>query len=278
MGRGRWVVCSDAMRAEVERRRHLAEEIESALERGEFAVHYQPQFDGQGERLMGLAALVRWHHPTRGLLLPSKFVEVAEELNLVDRIDGLVFVRAVEDLRAWDAAGLDVPRVSVNVSARRLNTPDLIPQVRACAPAPGRLVFEVLESVYLDRRSPHMSWNLDALKEMGIEIEIDDFGTGHSSISSVLAIHPARLKVAREIIQAFVDQPGESSLCDAVVALGRALGVGLIAEGVETQAQLLAVRQMGFDMIQGFALGEPMPAAELAGFLARRRQLSVLPG
>jgi EAL domain-containing protein (putative c-di-GMP-specific phosphodiesterase class I) len=219
---------------------------------------------------VGVEALVRWNHPRRGLLMPAKFVEVAEELKLVDRIDGIVCNRAVADLRLWDNRGLVVPKVSVNVSARRLNTPDLIAQVTALAPPPGRLVFEILESVYLDRRSQHMTWNLDALAELGIEIEIDDFGTGHNSISSVLAIQPARLKVAREIIQAFADHRAQSSLVEAVVALGRSLGVGLVAEGVETQAQLRAVREMGFDMIQGFALAEPMPAGDLAGFLERR--------
>ncbi|MEO1679428.1 MAG: EAL domain-containing protein [Pseudomonadota bacterium] len=267
-GRGRWVAFGPEMRSEAEARRRIADELYEALDRCEFVAHYQPQYDPGGTRIVGLEALARWQHPRRGLLLPADFIEIAEEVALVDQIDQQILRRAIADIAVWQAAGHTVPTVAVNVSAKRLNSPGLMQDLHCMKIPHGQIAFEVLETAYLDRAAGTVLWNLDGLADMGIEIEIDDFGTGRASIASVLALRPARLKVAREIVQAFADEGANRALLSAIVGMGNSLGVGLVAEGVETDAQFRMLAGMGFEKLQGFAFSPARPSDDIAAMLA----------
>ena len=262
-GKGQYAVFNSDMRKDVEHRKAVADDLIEAIENRQFVSYYQPQFDCTGSNILGLEALVRWKHPKHGILPPIEFLGLAEEMNLAEQIDLQVLETALKDLTTTDEYGMGIPNIAVNVSASSLNSPNFIDSIRTFDLPPNRLVFEVLETVCLDELTKIQSDNIAAIHEMGIELEIDDFGTGHASISGVLALKPSRLKVAREIVNAFTEEDEQKSLLEAVIALGRALGVGLIAEGVETQKHVESLSDMGFERLQGYALSRPKPLHQI---------------
>ncbi|WP_299852282.1 EAL domain-containing protein [uncultured Roseovarius sp.] len=270
--KGGFIEFTEEMRAATEKRRSLGEEIKRGLEHGEFIPYYQPQVSALDHTPVGCEALARWQHPEKGILRPGEFVAVAEEVGILHKIDETIFERVLGDLRRWEDAQVDVPRVSVNVSGRRLFSANLIPQLRSQWIPSKKLTFELLESVVFDQTNATLAWNLDCLREMGIELEIDDFGTDRASVTSILAVKPTRIKVARELIQLDNQNGSLSNTLKAMVALGRALQVGLVAEGVETQEHLKLVEQLGFDRIQGYQIARPMSADMLPQWLSKQTQ------
>jgi len=258
-GKGQYAIFHSDMRKDVENRKSVADDLLEAIEKGQFISYYQPQFDATGQEIRGLEALVRWQHPKHGILPPSEFIDLAEEMNLADQIDMQVLEQALADLKLTDHSGLIIPKMAVNISSTWLRSPKFLEKLRSLQIPRSRLVFEVLETVCLDELSDIQKRNITGIHEMGIELEIDDFGTGHASISGVLALQPSRLKVAREIVNAFAEEDDQKSLMEAVVALGRALGVGLIAEGVETKNHVESLSALGFESLQGYALSRPKP-------------------
>ena len=258
-GKGQYAIFHSDMRKDVEHRKSVADDLIEAIETRQFVSFYQPQFDSTGQKVVGLEALVRWQHPEHGILPPSEFIELAEEMNLADQIDMQVLEQALLDLAVTDQHGMDLPKIAVNISSTWLRSPKFLEKLKSVNIPRSRLVFEVLETVCLDELTDVQKENIAGMHDMGIELEIDDFGTGHASISGVLALQPSRLKVAREIVNAFAEEDDQKSLMEAVVALGRALGVGLIAEGVETQKHVESLRELGFESLQGYALSRPKP-------------------
>ncbi|WP_093252890.1 putative bifunctional diguanylate cyclase/phosphodiesterase [Rubrimonas cliftonensis] len=254
------------LRARAERARRLSDDLLAGLPRGEIAPFYQPQFCARTLRIVGAEALARWRHPEFGVLAPAEFLPIAEELDLLGEIDHAILVTALGDRAQWRAEGVAVDRVSVNVSMRRLQDEGLIESLRGLDMARGTVAFELLESSFLDARCGAASWNIDTLNEMGVEIEIDDFGTGHASIASVMAVRPRRLKIARELIMPVVDNPRQRDVVRALVGIGRTLGCEIVAEGVETPEHVAAVRALGCDVLQGYALARPMAGDAVAGF------------
>lgn len=262
-GKGQYAIFHNDMRKDVEHRKSVADDLIDAIENKQFISYYQPQFDAQGQNIMGLEALVRWQHPKLGILPPGEFIELAEEMNLADQIDMQVLEQALIDIQVTDEHGMEIPKIAVNISSTWLQSAHFIDTLRGFQIPRNRLVFEVLETVCLDELSDTQKANIAGIHEMGIELEIDDFGTGHASISGVLALQPSRLKVAREIVNAFAEEDDQKSLMEAVVALGRALGVGLIAEGVETEKHVESLSDLGFESLQGYALSRPKPLEKI---------------
>ena len=208
-GRNRFEFFSDALQAEVVNTKRVADEILNGLERNEFIAYYQPQFDAHTLDVVGVEALARWQHPTEGIKAPDSFLPIAEELNVVATIDRLILEQSLAALdalgRAW---GFSVPRASVNVSLRRLHDEDLINGLRQLDIAPGRISFELVESIYLDESDGVVAWNIDQLKELGIDVEIDDFGTGYASIVSLQKLRPTRLKIDRQLVHPILVDTG----------------------------------------------------------------------
>ena len=272
-GRNRAEFFSEELQAHLERTNRVADDLLRGLEAGEFIVHYQPQIDARTFHVIGAEALVRWQHPREGLLAPPAFLDVAEELNLVAEIDRRVLEQASADLREWQNVGLALDRLSVNVSAKRLNDEELIASLSALSFTPGTLSFELVESIFLDETDPVIERNIEQLKRLGIDIEIDDFGTGHASIVSLLKLNPKRLKIDRQFIRPLTDSPEHSKLVGSIIEIGRSLGIGIVAEGVETMAQALLLKELGCDVLQGYAFARPMPANELERFVAERAHL-----
>jgi EAL domain-containing protein (putative c-di-GMP-specific phosphodiesterase class I) len=249
----------------------VADEILSGLERNEFVAFYQPQFDAHTLDMVGVEALARWQHPTLGLKSPDAFLAIAEELNVVATIDRLILEQSLADLDRWAAAGIGVPRASVNVSLRRLHDEDLIKGLRQLDIQPGRISFELVESIYLDENDAIVGWNIDQIKDLGIDIEIDDFGTGYASIVSLQKLRPKRLKIDKQLVDPIVEEPGQRRLLASIVDIGKSMGIEVVAEGVETMEQARLLRELGCDILQGYAFAKPMSAGDLAGFITEQR-------
>ena len=266
-GRGRFCFFTDQMRAAALAHKQRADEILGGIDRDEFFCVYQPQFDARTRAVSGVEALVRWRNPKQGILPPGDFLATARELNTLARIDQIVLRKAVADFNRWTAEGLVVPRLAVNLSEPRLRDPDLGRELARLAMDHTKLSFELLESNFLDDQSDVVAANLAAIRDLGIGIEVDDFGTGHASIVSLLRLKPDRLKIDRALVDPIVTSDMQAQLLRSIVEIGHLQGITIIAEGVETEAQRVLLLAMGCDELQGFALARPMEADDLAAFL-----------
>jgi len=271
MGRSRAEFFSEQLQAEIITAKRVADDVLVAIDNDHFVAYYQPQVDAQTLDIVGVEALVRWRHPTRGLLQPDAFLAVADDLNVVATIDKIILEQALAQHRDWTAAGLVVPRISVNISAQRLNEPGLIDSLKTLAIAPGTVAFELVESIYLDERDTPVSWNIDQIKELGIDVEIDDFGTGYASIVSLLQMRPRRLKIDRQLVRPITGSIEQRRLVASIIEIGASLGIEAIAEGVESREHMNILADMGCAVLQGYAIGAPLPAAEATDLILGQR-------
>jgi diguanylate cyclase (GGDEF)-like protein len=270
-GRNRSEFFSDELQAEIVTTKRVADEILSALDNGDFEAFYQPQFDAVTLDIIGAEALARWNHPTRGLLTPDAFMSVAEDLNVVAILDKFILEQSLAQRAAWDRAGVFIPRVSVNVSARRLHDEHLIETLKLLEIVPGSVAFELVESIYLDESDGVVSWNIDQIKELGIDVEIDDFGTGYASILSLMQLRPKRLKIDRQLVQPITTSREQRTLVQSMIDIGASLGISAIAEGVETREHASILADMGCAALQGYAFARPMPADKVTEFVRAAR-------
>ncbi|MEQ1950077.1 bifunctional diguanylate cyclase/phosphodiesterase [Mesorhizobium sp. CN2-181] len=270
-GRSRHEFFTESLQAEIVRNKKVADDILGGLERNEFVAYYQPQFDAHTLEVAGVEALVRWAHPTEGLLTPDAFLSTAEELNVVSTIDRLVLEQTLANFERWNKTRQLVPRISVNVSARRLRDEELIESLRRLKIKPGILSFELLESIFLDNTDEIVTWNVDRIKDFGIDIEIDDFGTGYASIVSLLKLQPRRLKIDRQLILPIVKSVRQRHLVESIIEIGKTLGIEVVAEGVETMEHARILKKLGCDKLQGYAFGPAIGAAALEDFIRGER-------
>lgn len=270
-GRSRHEFFTSDFQAQIIISKKTADEIMAGLEQRRFIPYYQPQFCARTLDLVGVETLARWDHPERGILAPDAFLAIAEDLHVVAAIDRQILERGLGDLHHWDKTGVRVPKLSVNVSSRRLHDPELGASLRALSIEPGRLSFELLESIFLDDCDRAVLDNLAEIRRLGIEIEIDDFGTGHASIVSLMKLLPRRLKIDRQLVKPIARSASQRRLVGTIIEIGRSLDITVTAEGVETEAHVQLLRDMGCDTLQGFALAKPMPAAELVEFVRSER-------
>lgn len=267
LGRNRLEVFTKSLEAEVVNTKRVADDILTGIEEGQFIAHYQQQFDATTRRLVGLEALVRWKHPVEGLITPPAFLGVAEDIGVLPTLDHIVLDTALADRRRWLAEGIAVPRIAVNVSVGRLHDEALVDVLRGLSIPPGVLSFELTEAIYLDDSDEVVTENIRRLKDLGIEIEIDDFGTGYASIVSLMRLQPNRLKIAHQLTAAVSQSHAQRQLIRSIVEIGRAHGIGIVAEGVETMEQADILSDLGCDTLQGYAFGRPMDADMLVRFL-----------
>ncbi len=266
-GRGSHEFFSGEIQRQVVHYKATADGVLAGLKRGEFLPHYQPQISADGLRIVGVEALARWHHPQEGVLAPAHFLPIAEDLGVVAALDRTIMEVAVSDLARWRRAGVTVPKLSVNVSARRLLERDLIRSVGELRLPQSGISFELLETVFLDEVNETIAWNIDMLKEMGIEIELDDFGSGHASIISLVKLGPDAIKIDRQLISTITVDQKRRGLISSIIDMGRSLETRIIAEGVETGDQATLLHELGCDALQGYHFGRPMCAAEFESFL-----------
>jgi EAL domain-containing protein (putative c-di-GMP-specific phosphodiesterase class I) len=242
----------------------------------ELVVHYQPIVDIHEDQIVGFEALARWRHPTRGLLSPISFIPFAEESDLINRIDSLVLTAASAQLRSWQLEYPDGPdlAISVNVSSRRLIDLTLADDVAVVLEdvglAPSSLILEITESAMM-RDTEVAAQNLGVLKSLGVRIALDDFGTGYSSLSYLERLPIDILKIDRSFVSTVEQNQGQVGLAPAIVQLAHTLGHTTIAEGIENEAQVVHLRQMGCQYGQGYHLGFPLDAKATAQLLKVRR-------
>lgn len=247
--------------------KRLSDDLLRALERDEFVPFYQFQFAAASLDIAGVETLVRWRHPRHGLLSPDKFLALAEEIDVLAEIDGLLLEKALKDFERWRTQGFHVPRLSVNVSSRRLHDPTLARKLSGLSFEPGTLSFELLESIFLDEYDDHVMKNLDHLRRMGIHIEIDDFGTGHASIVSLLRLNPDALKIDRQLVSDLPRSAEQRKLVGAIIDIGHSLNIAVVAEGVETREHIAVLRELGCDRLQGHGLSKAMDFDAAVGFI-----------
>ncbi|AYG70100.1 MULTISPECIES: bifunctional diguanylate cyclase/phosphodiesterase [unclassified Rhizobium] len=265
-GRGRAAIFTEELRTAAIHTKELADEFNHALDRDELVAFFQPQFHADTLEIAGVETLARWDHPKKGLLPPNKFLDVAENLGRSGDLDRLILQKALFELTRWDSLGMRIPRISVNISARRLTQANLLTELAELPVANGRLCFELLETISFDDLQPVLDEIIPAVKELGIEIEIDDFGTGHASIVSLLRFEPRRLKIDREIIKPIVTSPSQCRLVSSIIEIGRSQNIDIVAEGVETMEHAKILKELGCHLLQGYALARPMSSKQLIEF------------
>ncbi|HEY1412827.1 MAG TPA: EAL domain-containing protein, partial [Rhodopila sp.] len=245
--------------------------LRGALARREFVLHYQPQIDLETGRLVGVEALIRWPQESGPMLTPAEFLPIAEESDIMRPIDEWVLREACRQAKDWlDRLGRPI-RVAVNLSARTFRDRNMSRLVLAILEEtglpPSLLDLELTEGVLLDQ-AESATREADVLHKRGVHLSIDDFGTGHSSLARLTSLHIDTLKIDRSFV-CNLSEPNNMAIIRAVVSLGRALDVQVLAEGVETAYQLGQVRQAGCSLVQGYFTGYPMSAVELEHFLQR---------
>jgi EAL domain-containing protein (putative c-di-GMP-specific phosphodiesterase class I) len=273
-GKARYEVFEPSMGTDALERLWLENELRRALERGEFKVYYQPVVALEGGRIVGAEALVRWEHPIRGLLLPEEFLSVAEETGLIARIGEKVLREACHQVRAWQERYPSEPSltVSVNLSPKQLFRPELVAEILAETDIyPGSLQLEITERTMMGNGEHSANHALRKLKDLRVELAVDDFGMGYSSLSYLKRFPVDFLKIDRSFIAGLgQDADGASKdaeIVSAMIDLTHALGLKAIAEGVETCEQLARLRSMRCDLAQGNYFSEPLPSGALAVIL-----------
>ena len=262
-GRNRLQLFTPAMNSSVGRRLALENGLRRALERAELLLHYQPLASVRTGRVVGAEALLRWQHPERGLLMPADFINVAEETGLIVPIGEWVLRAACAQARAWQKAGLPGLRIAVNLSARQFMQPGLIEAVTRTLfesrLRPERLDLEITESIAMQNAGLTVRM-LSALQDMGVRVSIDDFGTGYSSLSYLKNFHIHALKVDGSFVEGLPADANDAAIVAATIAMAHSLNLVVVAEGVESDAQLDFLRVQGCDEFQGYLLSRPLPA------------------
>lgn len=273
-GKARYEVFDNALHEQTIKLLTMETELRRAMARGEFELHYQPIVDVDTGSVMCLEALIRWKHPERGYTPPLDFIPLAEENGLIVPLGWWVLEESCRQLALFQAR---FPRtkpltMSVNISAKQFAQADLGQNLKALLQSsnivPGSLELEITESVIMDRGEAAIG-RLEELKSLGLRLFVDDFGTGYSSLSYLHRFPIDMLKIDRSFIREIDATGGHTEIVRAIVGLGRNLGLGLIAEGVETEAQLAVIRTLGCQLAQGYLFSKPKPAAEIEEYLAQ---------
>jgi diguanylate cyclase (GGDEF)-like protein/PAS domain S-box-containing protein len=263
------------------RKLSLEGDLRKALEREEFVLHYQPIVSVTSGAITGFESLVRWQHPQRGLIAPNDFIPIAEEVGVIVPLGEWVLRTAAAQQKTWERSGCDVGRVTVNISARQFQQRDLPEVVGRIVDEfgirPGTLELELTESIVMRDVSDGIR-AVAQLREMGVAVAMDDFGTGYSSLSYLKSFPIASLKIDGSFIRDLNIDQFDEAISQAIITLARSLQVRVVAEGVETQAQLFKLRRMGCDEAQGYYFSRPVPALETIPLFDRFRRLEARPG
>jgi predicted signal transduction protein with EAL and GGDEF domain len=249
--------------------RFIQRELPRALSANELELHYQPIVSAQGGRVLGVEALLRWTHATRGPIGPAQFIPVAEQMGLMDQLGAFVLRRALKEAKRWP--GLDV---AVNLSPVQVHDRDIVDLVRSALAdsgvPPSRLILEITEGVLIDNPD-EMLKRIEDLHALGVRIALDDFGSGYSNLGYLQRFPLDKLKIDRVFVTALGESANGGVIIQAIVALGRALGLTVVVEGVETEEQRVLLRLAGCDEMQGFLFARPAPAKAIDRLIKQGR-------
>jgi EAL domain-containing protein (putative c-di-GMP-specific phosphodiesterase class I) len=272
-GRNRWAVYGPELRQETAERSELGALLQHAASQGELRLDYQPIVDLETDRIVALEALVRWQPPHRPLLMPAEFIALAEETGAVVSIGEWVLRQACRQVREWQLR-LDVPDLEacVNLSVRQFEQPDFMATVHRALDesglAPSSLTLEITESVLMSHTAETVA-RLDELRSLGVRLAIDDFGTGYSSLSYLERFPVDVLKIDRAFVSGLAVGGDRSVLARAIVELGRALGLDVVAEGIERPDQAARLRELGCRLGQGYLFARPLAPDAMEAVLAQ---------
>jgi EAL domain-containing protein (putative c-di-GMP-specific phosphodiesterase class I) len=273
-GRSRIRLFDTAMHSRAIHQLALESDLRRAVEHSAFLLHYQPIVRLADRRLAGVEALIRWEHSERGLVSPTEFVHLAEETGLIFEIGRWVLEHACADMRRWIDAYATELEISVNISSRQFSQPNLVDQVaqalRQSGLPPARLKLEITESVIMENAEAALAM-LTRLKELGARVSIDDFGTGYSSLGYLLRFPADSIKIDRSFVTSLGRGRRHEQVVEAIVSLGRSLGMDIVAEGIETEEQHAQLLAMNCPYGQGFLFSRPVDAARIEAMLAKQR-------
>jgi EAL domain-containing protein (putative c-di-GMP-specific phosphodiesterase class I) len=280
-GRNRYHFFETRLQLEVQERKALERDLSRALGNDEFELFYQPIVGATGHQIVGMEALVRWFHPSRGMVSPVDFISVAERMGIIAEVGKWVLNNACIQTRKWREAGLGELLISVNLSPLELaRHEDLIESVgdalQRTGLDPRQLQFEVTEGAMMDNPR-EAAITLGMLRNQGIRIAIDDFGTGYSSLAYLKRFPVDKLKIDRSFIIDMAEEDGSSAIVRAVVFMARSFGMSVNVEGIETETQLELVCAEGVDELQGFYFSKPVPAAEMEALLRAQYEAGLKP-
>ncbi len=274
MGRNNYQFFMEQMNVAAAERLRLENDLHRALERQEFELHFQPRVSVANGLACGIEALIRWRHPERGLVLPGHFIPVAEDTGLIVPIGEWVINEACRQGTAWCAAGLPQIPVAVNLSPRQFRQSNLVDTVARAIERHGwpckLLELEITEGVLMQQTSETLK-TLEALNRLGVGLAIDDFGTGYSSLSYLKRFPVDFLKIDQSFVRDIAVDPDDATIVTAIIGLAHSLGLTVVAEGVENASQLDFIREAGCDEAQGYHIGRPMPAGQMAEWLLANR-------
>ncbi|WP_194711357.1 bifunctional diguanylate cyclase/phosphodiesterase [Noviherbaspirillum soli] len=269
-GKGRFSFYEPGLSDSLMRRLGKEQALRRAIEQDQFIMFFQPRVNTQNGALCGMEALVRWMHPERGMLAPEEFIQIAEDTGLIREIGSTVIEKTIAQIASWRELGLPVPPVSINVSALQFDEGHLRPLLVGCMKRyrvdAGLIEIEITESSMLGG-GDLVSGQLAAIRQLGIKLLIDDFGTGYSSLSQLQRLEMDVLKIDRAFTSQLRNESGANVLFNAIVVMAHALGMRVVAEGVESVGQLRALQAMGCDEVQGFYVSRPVPAAEMPALM-----------
>ncbi len=267
-GRGHARFCTPELRRRYEDFHLFAREIEAGLQRGEFVPFFQPQVDGRTGRVIGVEMLARWRHPERGLLLPGQFLHFAEMAGLLERLDIDLRRAALDHYAGWRREGIEIASLGLNLSSAQLRNEDLADQLAWEAEAVGlpvsSLCLEILESVMFEENSAVLTRACAALHAAGFSLSLDDFGTGHAAISTLIHLPVSRVKIDRSFVQGVSRDRRIRALTRSIILMAKSLDIAVLAEGVEEDEDLATMLELGCNDFQGFHFAMPMPAEELS--------------
>ncbi|HSN20820.1 MAG TPA: EAL domain-containing protein [Usitatibacter sp.] len=272
-GRSQAVYFEERMNAETVARLTLDRDLRVAIEHGELELHYQPKLDVASGAILGAEALVRWRHPSLGLISPDRFIPLAEESGFIEQVGHWTLHEACEQMRRWRSSGLALESVSVNVSPRQFRRRGLLEFIRGCVSDAGLpaecLCIEITEGLLMER-SQSTEELLQRLSAMGHRIALDDFGTGFSSMAYLRRFPVGEIKIDRVFIEGLAPGADSEAIVAAIIAMSHALGKSVVAEGVETSEQFALLARMGCDQVQGFLLSAAVPAADFEALVRSR--------
>ncbi len=274
-GRNNYQLYTPAMNARAFERLALENSLRKAVERREFLVYFQPQFDLQTETIVGVEALLRWQHPDLGIVYPSEFIGIAEETGLITQLGDWVLRTSCLQNKAWQKAGLPPMTVAVNLSGRQFQQQDLVESIarilKETGLDPSWLEIEITESIAM-QNADYTNVVLRSLKGMGVRVALDDFGTGYSSLSYLKKFPIDTLKIDQSFVRDLTSDPNDAAIANAVIVLAHSLKLKVIAEGVELKEQETFLREHQCDMTQGFLFSMPLPTAALEAFIRQKLQ------
>lgn len=272
-GRNTFRFYDEAMNRRASQRLALETDLRRAVARRQLELFYQPQIRSADGRLAGVEALLRWRHPERGLVSPIEFIPLAEEAGIITELGEWALAEAARQMVAWRGRGIAVPRMAVNLSPRQFHAADLaerLERILAAAGAPSEWIeLEITESAAMAHPDGAVQV-LQRLRDKGIQVAMDDFGTGHSSLAMLRSLPLNVLKLDRSFVQHLPASEPDAAVASAVVTLARRLGLSVVAEGVETEAQRQFLSDIGCDLLQGFLFARPLPVTELEDWLRQR--------